>query len=110
MTTLYERWRCPTCDTALAAHVLRDRHQYDGEAGVLELATCPRCRTTRARERRTVPRGCTCAGCAEARAGQRRARNERRRRIVEATMARIGEPTVGEEFAALRRRRKQEAA
>jgi ssDNA-binding Zn-finger/Zn-ribbon topoisomerase 1 len=106
MTTLYERWRCPTCDTALAAHVLRDRHQYDGEAGVLELATCPRCRTTRARERRGTVRGCACAGCAEARDGQRRARDERRRRIVEATMSRIGEPTVGEEFTALRRRRR----
>lgn len=90
------RWICP-CRHGLDGHA-SDVHQYDGATGVLELATCPACRTTRARAI-ALPglRACSCGGCREA-------RRERADRLALRRLPR----TVGEEFArtrALRRRR-----
>lgn len=95
-------WICP-CRQVLDGHV-HDVHQYDGAVDVLELATCPACRTTRAR-RIPLPgwRACSCGGCREA----RRARADR------AALSLLREPrNVGEEFARARarRRRRMEAA
>lgn len=105
------------CGHELTAEHRHRTHWYDSAGAVLELYTCPSCRTTRAKRLNSSVTGCQCAGCDEANSyAQDQPRCGRCDVTVErghcycapcrdelATRAARRAATIGSEFAAMRR-------